>query len=584
MDFDINILFFIATLIFVIALGFIVHNRSILSREKRSRDLAEECERLNKIIQEHENENKIYSNTNNTSYISSKIKTQESLQLEIDRLKNRVENTTKIAKDASMIKVDFLTNVRHEIRTPMNSILVFAQMIGAESKDKRLSMFANNIVDSGNNLLNLFNNIIELSEIESGSFEINKSAVDIRNFIYAIVDSYQREATKKGLVLNVDIQKSIPESIMIDHTRVREILNNLIDNAIKFTEYGTVEVILCLEVFDQVNNEASISFCVEDSGEGILKNNQEKIFKIFENRESTKDIEYQGTGLGLSINKKLAELMNGKLQVSSEIGKGSQFTLTINNIEIVLVNNIEGIDESKIDFNVLKEGSSVIVIDDDSATLEMAESSFAKSKIDLLTYLNVRDAMSSLKSEKIDMLIINVEILTMDDGAVSKFIKSISNARVVTLVNSKVLDVDFHKDGVQPVSHLKKPLQKIELFRTALKVLNAQSLVLEKDGSIEINEEHGLSFVGDKNLVEEFFNLESKGVGILLNEAIKTKALASISLFAKRLNELSQEYKMDKLNEFAKELQEKVDNFDIEAIDDMLNEYKNKSEQYINKV
>jgi len=581
MNFDISIVFFVAILIFVIVVGFILHNRSTLSQEKRNRELEAELENLNKIVEQQNRENEINSSTNNTSFIASKMRAQETLLAEIDRLKVRVENTKKIAQDASMIKIDFLTNVRHEIRTPMNSILVFAQMIETESSDKRLATFANNIVQSGNNLLNLFNNIIELSEIESGSFEINKSAVDIRNFIYIIIDSYKRKAMKKGLVLSVEIDKTIPESIMIDHQRVKEILSNLIENAIKFTEYGSVKLTLSQEVFDQVNNEVSISFCVEDTGVGILKNNQEKIFRIFENRESTKDIEYQGTGLGLSINRKLAELMNGKLQVRSEIAKGSKFALTLNNIEIVLINDSQGIDESQIDFSVLKKGSSVIVIDDDKATLEMVKNSFAKSNVNLLSYFNVRDAMGSLKSNTTDMLVINVDILTMDDGAVSKVIKSISNATVVTLVNSRLINIDFHKDGVQPVAHLKKPLQKLELFRAALKVLNTQNIVLEADGTIEINEDLGLSFSGDKVLVSQYFKIESKRVEVLLDKAIKTKDLGKISHFAQTLEKLSLKYKMRNLNEFAKELQEKVDDFDIEAIDDMLNEYKQKVKNYM---
>ena len=578
MSFDINIVFFIAILVFVIVVGFILHNISTVAQEKKNRELEEELDNLSKIIKQKSLDDEIYSSSNNTSFIASKIKTQETLQSEVDRLKKTLENTKKIAQDASMIKIDFLTNVRHEIRTPMNSILVFAQMIESESLDRKLVTFAGNIVQSGNNLLNLFNNIIELSEIESGSFTIKNSAVDIRNFMYIIVDSYRREAAKKGLSLAVDIDKTIPESIMIDASRVREILNNLIINALEFTEHGGVKVTLSQEVFDQVNNEVSIRFCVEDTGIGILKNNQEKIFRIFENRESSKDIEYQGTGLGLSINRKLAELMNGTLQVQSEIGKGSKFALTLNNLEIVLANNSQGIDESQIDFNVLKENSKIVIIDDDKATLEMVKNNFQKSKVDVLSYFNVRDAITTLKSEKIDILIINVEILTMDDGAVSKVIKSISNAPVVTLVNSRLVNIDFSKEGVQPVAHLKKPLQKVELFRVALKILNTQNLVLDANGDVG-NEDLGLSFSGDETLVTKFFDIESEVISKLLNKAIKTKDLGNISLFAKTIEKLSIKYKMDKLNEFAKELQEKVNNFDIEAIDDMLSEYKNKSEQ-----
>ncbi len=509
-----------------------------------------------------------------------KIFEEEILKAEIFKLKGVIEDTKVIAQEANLIKSDFLTNVRHEIRTPMNSILVFSEIIEKESSNKEISSYANNILKSGHNLLHLLNNIIEMSEIDSGKFKIVTSAVDFKNFIDSIIEIHQYEANKKDLIFTVEVDVNMPESIMIDERRVKEILDNLLDNALKFTADGKIELTISLEDFNASKHEADISFKVEDTGLGISKINQENIFKIFESKQVENKTEYQGTGLALSINKKLASLMNGSLEVKSKLNVGSIFTLTLQGIEVVLVSKTFDVEESKIDFSMIKSDSSIIVIDDSRNTQDLVLESFLKTKLEVFAYSSLRDAVNTIKSKEINLILINVNILSIDDNAVAKVLKKITKAPIIGLVDDRLNNITFHKDGVKPMINLKKPLKKIDLFRVALKVLNSQEIFVS-DGVIQEQESNqGLCFTTSIEESKAFFENQPIEINQLLQKALTTNDLNIISQFADKIHDLSLVHKVQSLVVFAKELLSKIDSFDIKGIDTMLKEYDKKSKNF----
>ena len=502
------------------------------------------------------------------------------LTQEVIRLKSIIKDTKTIAQDGTMIKSDFLTNIRHEIRTPMNSILVFSQMIEKETIDNNLQSYASSIHTSGQDLLSLLNNIIELSEIDSGRFEIQTSAIYVKKFIDTLVEVHKYEAAKKGLDFSVEIDRDMPESIKMDEKKVKQILDNLLSNALKFTSSGEVKVLVSQESFDESQHEASISFKVQDTGLGILQVNQEKIFKIFESKEINHKPEYQGTGLSLSINQKLALLMNGSLEVQSELEEGSTFTLTLDNVEVVLLSKSHDVDESSIDFSSIREDAKILVIDESQKTLDVLIECFHQTKVKVFAYKSPREAISMLRNTKVDLIMINVDVLSMDDSAVAKVIRSISSAPVVSLINDSLKGISFHENGVKPLMHLKKPLQKIELFRVLLKILNSQNMLIQdtKVHTQEIKKE--LDFLSSEKESNAYFKHQAKEMENLLNKALSTNDLDVISKLAKGMYQLSRIYKVESLSSFAKKLLSKIDTFDIEGIDTMLKEYERKSKEF----
>lgn len=504
-----------------------------------------------------------------------------SLENEVVRLKGIIEDTKTIAQNATMIKSDFLTNIRHEIRTPMNSILVFSKMIRDESLDADISEYARNVFSSGNNLLGLLNNIIEMSEMDSGKFKIHEKAIETRHFLNGILDTHRYEAQRKSLDFSVHIDHDIPESIVVDTQRIKEILDNLISNALKFTHEGEVKFSVVLNGFDEVKHEADISFRVEDTGIGILKENQEKIFKVFESKQTGNKLEYQGTGLGLSINKKLAILMGGTLKVESQVEEGSTFTLRFKNIEAVVMNEEYDDETTSLDFSRIKHNSSLVVIDDSQETLGTVSNCFKDTSVKTFVYETPRDAISMLRKTKVDLIVINVEALSEDDNAVAKILRKLSEAPIVSLVNDSLRHIEFHEEGVKPIAHLKKPLTKIELFRTALRILNGEEIGLENSSTQDIASKKSLSFRLDEQASRNYFNDTSIDIEGLLQESLETNDLNAITRFANAIHELSLKHQVQSLIPFSQKLLKTIDLFDIQGIDTMLKEYDKKSKEFL---
>ncbi|NOR58824.1 MAG: response regulator [Sulfurimonas sp.] len=584
MNLDSNILIYILEAFVLVGILYLYFRKKQTSLLSNIKELKSEIKLLKKELSSREtipsNEE---SSPKTTSFITAEIKKREKLDEEIKRLHKIIEDTKNIAQDASMIKSDFLANIRHEIRTPMNSILVFAELLSKSITDKKLNTFAHNILNSGNKLLVLLDNIIELSKIESGTFEMQESAVDIKNFFDTSINNFKGEANKKGLELSVDIDEKIPNSLMIDPVRVNEILDNLLENAIKFTQSGFVKVEVVVDSVDEVNNEVDISISVKDSGIGIAEGNKSKIFEIFETKENCDLIEYQGTGLGLSINRKLSQLMNGNLDVESKLSKGSTFRLTLKGVEVVLSNEAKNVDESKIDFSLIRpSGAKVLVVDTLEENRELIQDCFLWTKIDIFAFDNAREAIELLKRQDVDLILIDVDMLSIDDGAVSKVLKTVSDALVVTLTNTRLKDIVFQDGGVKPVGHLKKPITKVELFKMLLKILNSQEVVFQESGNIVLNQKDGDVSLDDINFVQlkMFLHIQKGALAGIYKEAVSTNDLKAIEKFSNSLLELATKHRLKEMISYSTLLLKKIDLFEIDTINVMLKDYKKKIEQY----
>lgn len=229
------------------------------------------------------------------------------------------------AEAANMAKSRFLANMSHEIRTPMNSIIGFSQILEEDTTGEQRE-YVRNIRHSGENLLKLIDDILDLSRIEAGRLDIETIETSLGRLFHAVESLMKPLAKEKGLDFAVIETGGLPAWISTDPTRLRQCLINLIYNAYKFTEQGHVHVKVSLE---DVDGKAFIRFDVEDTGIGIPQDKQEAIFESFTQADGSTTREYGGTGLGLAITKQLAELLGGRLDLTSEVGKGSTFSLLV---------------------------------------------------------------------------------------------------------------------------------------------------------------------------------------------------------------------------------------------------------------
>ncbi|MDD1506659.1 response regulator [Pseudomonas sp. CNPSo 3701] len=237
----------------------------------------------------------------------------------------QLEERAEELQRASRYKSEFLANMSHELRTPLNSSLILAKLLADNPKgnlDAEQVKFADSIYSAGNDLLNLINDILDISKVEAGKLDLRPENTNVVRLAQSLETTFQPVAGEKQLAFNVDIADDLPRSLYTDRLRVEQILKNLLSNAFKFTEQGQVSLSVS-------RVEEGVSFAVRDSGIGIAKEQQEYIFEAFRQADGTTNRRFGGTGLGLSISRDLATLLGGSISVSSTPGEGSVFTLVL---------------------------------------------------------------------------------------------------------------------------------------------------------------------------------------------------------------------------------------------------------------
>ncbi|WP_390896874.1 response regulator [Rubinisphaera margarita] len=245
---------------------------------------------------------------------------------DLERAQKSLEQQTRELEQSSQYKSEFLANMSHELRTPLNSSLILAKLL-ADNTDGNLTeeqvKFARTILSSGNDLLNLISDILDLSKIEAGQMQVRPEELRLRPLLEDVGRGLQPLADEKSLEFELIIDEACPSEIETDGQRLEQILKNLMSNAIKFTETGSVKLKVSPAGQDK------LAFAVTDTGMGISDEQQAVIFEAFRQADSTSHRKHGGTGLGLSISRELAQLLGGDIELDSELGKGSTFTLTI---------------------------------------------------------------------------------------------------------------------------------------------------------------------------------------------------------------------------------------------------------------
>lgn len=425
--------------------GYIGPIMNSIFKHMQVRDLLKESQTLTEELQSQSEELQLQQEELRSinEKLEEQYKNSETKAKELGKVKEELEANAHHLQMASQYKSEFLANMSHELRTPLNSLLILAQIL-SENKEKNLTdrqmEYASTIYTSGHNLLNLINDILDLTKVESGKMEIVLDEVPIREVVASIERSFRPVALDKGLEFTVHIADNFPQNLFTDEQRLEQILTNLLSNSFKFTAQGSVHLMIGVEGSDHGHTAV---FAIKDTGIGIQKEKQEVIFEAFKQADGTTSRKFGGTGLGLSISRELANLLGGSIRVESREDSGSIFTLSLPIAQekqavpepYFSQEAATAVLEPALDVRETAEGEGlqgkkVLVVDDDMRNIFALTAALEERQMTVIFAENGREGVQVLEENPdIDIILMDIMMPEMDGYEAIEKIRSMPDCQ-----------------------------------------------------------------------------------------------------------------------------------------------------------
>ncbi len=379
------------------------------------------------------------------------------------------------AEKANKAKSEFLANMSHEIRTPLNSIIGFTDLL----KDTELTDIQKQFIENANSsayiLLDIISDILDFSKIEAGKLELEEIDVNIFDLMKDVVNIIKLQALKKGILLEISIDETIPSLVIIDPIRIKQILVNLLTNAVKFTEKGKVEFKLTFEKLSE--NKGIFNFSVKDTGIGITEEQQKKLFKVFSQADSSTTRKFGGTGLGLVISNMLLEKMNSSLKLESIYGEGSEFFFSITTTFTAKINKKEIIEKND-DFpfqNNIKLKTKILIAEDIYINMILIKTILLKiiPDVQIIEAVNGNEVVEKTLELNPDIILMDIQMPEKDGYEATKEIRKYNNVTPIIALTAGVVKGEAEKCfAIGMNDFLMKPIVRKSLEEVLKKYLS----------------------------------------------------------------------------------------------------------------
>lgn len=423
------------------------------------------------------------ANTIEASVLNMKVREQnEVLETKIQERTQQLGIEKTRAEAASIAKSNFLATMSHEIRTPMNGVLGMAQVLAATNLTEEQQLYVKTILDSGNSLLTVINDILDFSKIEAGKMLLESNAFNLKTLTNNVIRLFNSKANEKNIQLILNIDNSCPLELIGDSLRITQVLQNLVSNAIKFTEQGIIEIRISSSKTS--DNTASLMVSVIDSGIGIDQSSQDKLFSDFTQVDSSTTRKFGGTGLGLAICKQLITLMYGEIGVKSQSGKGATFWFTLN----LLVNKnfkddvTTEVNESKTIEQAVSLTGKVLLVEDNAVNQIVAKVILEKFGLSPDIAADGQQAVAQVKMNPYDLVLMDCQMPVLDGFEATREIRAFEQKNKVTqhlpIIALTANAHDKDKERCLEVGmddYLAKPIVKEELYNILKSYLNPES-------------------------------------------------------------------------------------------------------------
>lgn len=367
------------------------------------------------------------------------------------------------AEKANHAKSEFLSSMSHELRTPLNAIVCFSELLESkEGLDSESKDFARDIVSASHNLLDLVNGVLDISKIEAGKMELINKEYNSFELFNSLSTMVIPRIGDKPIDFKTVIASDIPPILKGDTGKLKQIILNLLTNAVKYTDKGFIKYrVECIN--DYKNNQTKLIITVTDTGRGIKKEDIDRLFKKFERLEEDRNTSIEGTGLGLAITESLAELMGGKITVISDYGKGSTFKFVVVEEIVNKESNLVVNEQTTLNYETF-EGKKVLVVDDSKLNLKVAENVLKNFKISTETVTSGLECLSCVKSKKYDIIFMDIMMPNMSGVEVLKKLREEKvNIPVIALTADAIegQEEKYISEGFD--GYLSKPIDKTKL-------------------------------------------------------------------------------------------------------------------------